>query len=304
MNYFSTRLILFLLLLAPAFDGAASRYVKLTQLTTENGLRQNTITGLIQDEEGYLWVATSEGLGRFDAYRMSDIKSPNDHLSGVNVDTVWRDSKGIIWIGSDPKNNYRYDTKSNLLTEVTFPSYRGKALEYPVIQKIEEDAQSDLWIATYEHILFYDRSEGSYEVIVSIDDLFNDASKEHLLRDILLKDNYLFIATSAGLYVRDLVTGISHLVEHGGNLELSEDQRNVKELIIDSRGLLLVGTVEGLFTLDYQQLFASFSRPVRCRCSSAVTQQTQEPNLLAFIDYSYTNHNTGTHTVNVNVNTH
>ena len=261
MNYFSTRLILFLLLLAPAFDGAASRYVKLTQLTTENGLRQNTITGLIQDEEGYLWVATSEGLGRFDAYRMSDIKSPNDHLSGVNVDTVWRDSKGIIWIGSDPKNNYRYDTKSNLLTEVTFPSYRGKALEYPVIQKIEEDAQSDLWIATYEHILFYDRSEGSYEVIVSIDDLFNDASKEHLLRDILLKDNYLFIATSAGLYVRDLVTGISHLVEHGGNLELSEDQRNVKELIIDSRGLLLVGTVEGLFTLDYQQLFASFSRP-------------------------------------------
>src|SRR5688572_24887607 len=33
---------------------------------TENGLPQNTVHSVIQDFEGYVWVATEEGLARFD----------------------------------------------------------------------------------------------------------------------------------------------------------------------------------------------------------------------------------------------
>jgi diguanylate cyclase (GGDEF)-like protein/PAS domain S-box-containing protein len=261
MRSFLRYIALLLLVLAPCLEGEAARYVKLTQLTTENGLRQNTITGLIQDSDGYLWIATSEGLGRFDAYRMKDVESPQDHLSGVNVDFVWQDSTGLIWISSDPKNNYQFDSKANSLERISFPTYKGQALNYPVIQRIEENKQNNLWIATYEDIIFYDREADQYEVVFSIKELFHEEPLEHLIRDILLIDDYLFVATSGGLYLLDLSTKESHLVSHTKNSVLNADQNNVKELLLDSNSQLMIGTVEGLFTVDLQQLLLSLSAP-------------------------------------------
>ncbi len=38
--------------------------------TTSNGLPQNTINGIFQDSLGYIWMATNEGLVRFDGKQL------------------------------------------------------------------------------------------------------------------------------------------------------------------------------------------------------------------------------------------
>ena len=59
----------------PATAPDTSRYVTRTW-TTEDGLPQNTAWALEQDDEGYLWIGTLEGLIRFDGhsfhYRLVD----------------------------------------------------------------------------------------------------------------------------------------------------------------------------------------------------------------------------------------
>src|SRR4029078_10213812 len=39
--------------------------------TTRNGLPQNTVTGLVQTPDGYLWLSTFDGLARFDGVRFT-----------------------------------------------------------------------------------------------------------------------------------------------------------------------------------------------------------------------------------------
>ena len=47
----------------------AQTYYHLDNWTTENGLPQNVILGLCQTPDSYLWLATMDGLVRFDGVR-------------------------------------------------------------------------------------------------------------------------------------------------------------------------------------------------------------------------------------------
>ena len=42
-----------------------------TVWTTENGLRQNSVTAIVQPRDGYLWLSTFGGLARFDGVRFT-----------------------------------------------------------------------------------------------------------------------------------------------------------------------------------------------------------------------------------------
>lgn len=50
--------------------------------TTDNGLPQNTVTNIIQTRDGYLWLATFDGLARFDGVRFTVFNKSN--TPGIN----------------------------------------------------------------------------------------------------------------------------------------------------------------------------------------------------------------------------
>ncbi len=72
---------------------------------TENGLPQNTVHSIAQTRDGYLWVATFDGLARFDGLRFKVFRKsntpelPTNRLAGLFLDT-----DGRLWITTeDPK---------------------------------------------------------------------------------------------------------------------------------------------------------------------------------------------------------
>ncbi len=66
--------------------------------TTANGLPQNTVTGIVQTPDGYLWLSTFDGLARFDGVRFTIFDKGNtkgilnNRFSGIFVD-----KDGAIW---------------------------------------------------------------------------------------------------------------------------------------------------------------------------------------------------------------
>ncbi|HRH44247.1 MAG TPA: two-component regulator propeller domain-containing protein [Pyrinomonadaceae bacterium] len=66
--------------------------------TTANGLPQNTVTGVVQTPDGYLWVSTFDGLARFDGVKFTIFDKGNtkgilnNRFSGLFVD-----KEGVIW---------------------------------------------------------------------------------------------------------------------------------------------------------------------------------------------------------------
>ena len=74
-------LVLFAILSVQGADlPLSSRHV-----TTADGLSGNTINELIQDDEGYIWMATNNGLSRYDGYRSVNYTSLTPDTSAVST---------------------------------------------------------------------------------------------------------------------------------------------------------------------------------------------------------------------------
>ena len=66
----------------PAF--AQSEQVKFTVLTAKDGLSSNTVNAILKDRYGLLWIATEEGLNKYDghsfkSYQLGSAKTAGFH---------------------------------------------------------------------------------------------------------------------------------------------------------------------------------------------------------------------------------
>ncbi len=258
MRRFSLFLIHLLAMLVCA-NVAASRYVKLTQFTTEDGLKINNVVSLLQDNEGYLWVSTPEGITRFDGYRMQSIASPNNSLANLGTDLVWQDSKGLIWFGSFADSNFVLDKNNNSLKEIELEVPLKYDVKFPILTKAIEDKEANVWLASYGELFFYQRDEDQFHFVLSIDDLLGQSGPKHLIRGLLAVDQYLIIATSNGAFAYNRTTRQTKSINHLPKGQQSEETLNVKSLHLSGQKILF-GTVNGLFEFDKSQLRLEFEQ--------------------------------------------
>lgn len=68
-----------------------------------SGLPSTQINDLLQDSNGLMWVATNNGLYRFDGINFVEFHHDQDKENSINSDlvaSVFEDSKGVIWVGT------------------------------------------------------------------------------------------------------------------------------------------------------------------------------------------------------------
>ena len=85
-----------------AKDNFFSQY-NFYHLTEESGLPNNSVTSVIKDSFGYIWIATQDGLARYDGYRFLSYGAEKAlyPLKGDYVYTVCEDRYKRLWVGSD-----------------------------------------------------------------------------------------------------------------------------------------------------------------------------------------------------------
>jgi ligand-binding sensor domain-containing protein len=94
----------FLILNCIVFAGFSQQKLSFRQLSVNDGLSQNSAVSVTQDHEGFLWIATQEGLNRYDGkeFRIYSKKfidiTQETHLQ---LGKVFADSKNRIWIIPD-----------------------------------------------------------------------------------------------------------------------------------------------------------------------------------------------------------
>ncbi|WP_291722246.1 two-component regulator propeller domain-containing protein [Bernardetia sp.] len=156
-------LCLFFLLLSPHFLYAQktvnldtkktlSQYIFRTW-TTEKGLPSNAIIDIIQDQKGYIWIATHDGLARFDGARFNNYTVRNTPIIRSHaIRSLLADSKGNVWVG----------TQRGLL------KYEGNQFVSPLefsilneynIETIYEDESGVIWVGTSANGVFYYQDE-------------------------------------------------------------------------------------------------------------------------------------------------
>ena len=114
---------------------------RLDTWTTANGLPSNTISALRQTRDGYLWLATDNGLARFDGIRFTVFsKNQTAGIAGSRFLTLWESSTGDLWAGTLDGGVSRY-------RDGRFTAYTTKdGLTSDVVRRIDEDAAGAIWL--------------------------------------------------------------------------------------------------------------------------------------------------------------
>jgi signal transduction histidine kinase/ligand-binding sensor domain-containing protein len=94
-------------LCCPVLTRAAEYHLK--TWTVENGLPQNVIRGIAQTPDGYLWIATLDGLARFDGVRFTIFNKSNTAGVGSNrFSAMVQDRNGDLWLSTESGGLTRY----------------------------------------------------------------------------------------------------------------------------------------------------------------------------------------------------
>lgn len=89
---------------------------------SEEGLSQQTITNILQDQKGFMWFATWDGLCKFDGYEFKTYKTqPGDEyfMKNNRIDYLHEDKYGYIWIQSYDNEAHCFDPRTEKFTGVT-----------------------------------------------------------------------------------------------------------------------------------------------------------------------------------------
>lgn len=81
----------------------------------ENGLPHNIVNHIIQDKKGFIWLATTNGLSRYNGYTFQNYKTgPQDKVLMKNnrIDWIEEDSNGRIWMKALFDKAYCFDPKT------------------------------------------------------------------------------------------------------------------------------------------------------------------------------------------------
>jgi signal transduction histidine kinase/ligand-binding sensor domain-containing protein/DNA-binding response OmpR family regulator len=117
-------------------------------LTVNNGLSQNSITSIIQDSKGLIWIGSYDGLNRFDGFstviKRHDPENTNS-LSENRILCMTETEGGKIWIGTEGGGLNVYNPNNDNFLNYT--QGKGNLLDDNILC-ISPDLSGNLWIGT------------------------------------------------------------------------------------------------------------------------------------------------------------
>lgn len=232
-------------------------------LTTKNGLSSNTVNAILQDRNGLVWFATSDGLNKFDGtnfavYTHNDADSTS--IPSNVIKALLQDRSGRLWVGTGGGGLVYYDQHKDVFSSFEGDGGMGKKSQFNV-NTLYEDRSGNIWVGTF----------GGYRVInpktlkvknVEINQLF-----DHRINALAILS---FMEDSAGFMWMGTNNGLLRLDLKSNNIEVflpspsdpySISNKNIKTIVKDNQGKIFFGTGNGLsMLLPDRRSFKTFFR--------------------------------------------
>lgn len=212
-----------------------------SKLTVEDGLRSNFVRAVHQDERGFMWIGTDNGLQRFDGQMFDYFPFPEiPGIARQSVQFITEDKGGhVLWIVyQDCVVTFDY-----ISLKATKISLKGKAPgQHFTATQILRDSRGNTWLCSNTHGAFiYDPKSATF---IPFSEYFT-GFRPWIYRvcEDPVTHNY-WLGTSEGVVLFDFhekrcFTGRDKNIPL---LQYPQLQKNISQLFIDSRGNLFIST--------------------------------------------------------------
>ncbi|MFV0389134.1 MAG: two-component regulator propeller domain-containing protein [Pyrinomonadaceae bacterium] len=136
------------------------------RLTVDDGLPQNTINAITEDDKGFFWIATSGGLARFDGYEFVNF-TMDQGLPSDGINDILISDSNIIWLGTN-LGLVKFDLNGKLGKDSSAP--RAFTVYQPVkgqeisVKCVMKDLTGRLWFGTEKGLFYVDESNGKLTI--------------------------------------------------------------------------------------------------------------------------------------------
>lgn len=154
-------LLLCFFLLGPLSIYGQIENMKLYNISSDEGLPSDIINFVYQDSEGFLWMASTEGLIRWDGYNYRNYRHSESNAHSISnniVYHIYEDGQKRLWITTINGLNL-YDREMDRFEKVQIHD----TLEAIPVNDIIEDAEGRLWLGTSYGLCRYNHEDRGYE---------------------------------------------------------------------------------------------------------------------------------------------
>ena len=136
------------------------------RITTNDGLSQSDVNDVVQDDEGFMWFATHDGLNRFDGYSFKEFIPNRNKANSISSNLVYAlktDKNGNLWIGTTGGGLVFYNKTSG-----AFKVYRNNpntinSISSDYVGALHIDNNHKLWIGTSNGLNILDDLQGLHD---------------------------------------------------------------------------------------------------------------------------------------------
>ncbi|MCJ8268013.1 MAG: ATP-binding protein [Psychrosphaera sp.] len=146
------RLFAFLMILFSFSSMASSSALRFSEINLKDGLSQATVLDILQDNQGYMWFATQDGLNRYDGYDFVVYRQEEGNSNSISenyVSNVFQDSNGYLWLTTRNGLN-RFDPKTNVFNQYYYDRQDPYSIASNWTFSVNEDHLGHIWVGSDE----------------------------------------------------------------------------------------------------------------------------------------------------------
>lgn len=238
--------LLMVSVLCPAQDSHSLRFDRFysENIQISKGLSQNSVHCILQDNKGYMWFGTWDGLNKYDGYSFRVYNHENG-LSDPTITALMQDQEGNLWVGTDNGLNC-YNRNTNHFEVFKQDRASSNSLIDNSVTALLEDRAGYLWIGTESGLSRYDKRR--HQFVSYLDSPFENTPLRSNRINCLAQDEKgnIWIGTQKGLLrlhvENNRITRFFHIPDDSTSLLADR----VLSVLTEKSGIVWVGTENGL----------------------------------------------------------
>ncbi len=138
--------------------------LKFERISIAEGLSQSYVYDIIQDSNGFMWIATQDGLNRYDGksfvYYRHDSTNKNS-IADNFIRKLFIDDKSVLWVGTN-EGLSRYNPSLDNFDNFLHQENDNNSLKDNEIWDIYQDKQSNIYISTKEGLQKFNHENNDF----------------------------------------------------------------------------------------------------------------------------------------------